>query len=165
MKAKLLIETVVAGETISKEKLSSPEIKLYISRKISSIQETFKKVNTNLIDDDLDEVRYLSKKKTKSPTKKTTVEETFDLWKQNNSIAQIASIRVLTKQTIYGHFVKLVQSKQIAIEDIIPIDKLVQLADAFKGYKEESLSVLMENHGDKFSWEEARMFKASLNLS
>ena len=164
MKAKLLIETVVAGETISKEKLTSPEIKLYVSRKVTAIQATFKKVNANLIDDDLDEERYLPKKKTKSPTKKTTVEETYDLWKQNNSIAEIASIRVLTKQTIYGHFVKLIQSEKVAIEDIIPSDTLDELAAAFKDYKEESLNALMEKHGDKFSWEEARMFKASLNI-
>jgi uncharacterized protein YpbB len=164
MKAKLLIETVVAGETISKEKLTSPDIKLYVSRKVAAIQATFKKVNANLIDDDLDEERYLPKKKTKSPTKKTTVEETYDLWKQNNSIAEIASIRVLTKPTIYGHFVKLIQSEKVAIEDIIPSDTLDELAAAFKGYKEESLNALMEKHGDKFSWEEARMFKASLNI-
>jgi uncharacterized protein YpbB len=164
MKAKLLIETVVAGETISKEKLTSPEIKLYVSRKVAAIQATFKKVNANLIDDDLDEERYLPKKKTKSPDKKTTVEETYDLWKQNNSIAEIASIRVLTKQTIYGHFVKLIQSEKVAIEDIIPSDKLDELAAAFQGYKEESLNALMEKYGDKFSWEEARMFKASLNI-
>ena len=164
MKAKLLIETVVAGETISKEKLTSPDIKLYVSRKVAAIQATFKKVNANLIEDDLDEERYLPKKKTKSPTKKTTVEETYDLWKQNNSIAEIASIRVLTKQTIYGHFVKLIQSEKVAIEDIIPSDKLDELAAAYKGYKDESLNALMEKHGDKFSWEEARMFKASLNI-
>jgi uncharacterized protein YpbB len=164
MKAKLLIENVVAGETISKEKLTSPDIKLYVSRKIAAIQATFKKVNANLIDDDLDEERYLPKKKTKSTDKKTTVEETYDLWKQNNSIAEIASIRVLTKQTIYGHFVKLIQSEKVAIEDIIPSDKLDQLAAAFKGYKEESLNPLMEKHSNQFSWEEARMFKASLNI-
>ena len=164
IKAKLLIETVVTGETISKEKLTSPEIQLYISRKVASIQATFKKVNSNLIEDDLDEERYLPKKKTTSPTKKTTVEETYDLWKQNNSIAEIASIRVLTKQTIYGHFVKLIQSEKVAIEEIIPSDKLDELAAAFKGYKEESLNALMEKHGDSFSWEEARMFKASLNI-
>ncbi len=164
MKAKLLIETVVVGETISKEKLTSPEIQLYISRKVTAIQATFKKVNANLIEDDLDEERYLPKKKTKSTTKKTTVEETYDLWKQNNSIAEIASIRVLTKQTIYGHFVKLIQSEKVAIEDIIPSDKLDELAAAFKGYKDESLNALMEKHGDSFSWEEARMFKASLNI-
>ena len=164
MKAKLLIETVVAGETISKEKLTSPEIKMYVSRKVAAIQATFKKVNANLIDDDLDEERYLPKKKTKSPTKKTTVEETYDLWKQNNSIAEIAAIRLLTKQTIYSHFVRLIQTEVVAIEDIIPADKLDELATAFKGYKEESLNALMEKHGDKFSWEEARMFKASLNI-
>ena len=164
MKAKFLIETVVAGETISKEKLTSPDIKLYVSRKVAAIQATFKKVNANLIEDDLDEERYLPKKKTKSPDKKTTVEETYDLWKQNNSIAEIASIRVLTKQTIYGHFVKLIQSEKVAIEDIIPSETLDELAAAFKDYKEESLNALMEKHGDKFSWEEARMFKASLNI-
>ncbi len=164
MKAKLLIETVVAGETISKEKLTSPDIKLYVSRKVAAIQATFKKVNANLINDDLDEERYLPKKKTKSTDKKTTVEETYDLWKQNNSIAEIASIRVLTKQTIYGHFVKLIQSEKVAIEDIIPSDKLDHLAAAFKGYKEESLNPLMEKHSNQFSWEEARMFKASLNI-
>ncbi len=164
MKAKLLIETVVAGETISKEKLTSPEIQLYISRKVTAIQATFKKVNANLIEDDLDEERYLPKKKSKSSTKKTTIEETYDLWKQNNSIDEIASIRVLTKQTIYGHFVKLIQSEKVAIEDIIPSDKLDELAAAFKGYKDESLNALMEKHSDSFSWEEARMFKASLNI-
>ncbi len=164
MKAKLLIETVVAGETISKEKLTSPEIKNYVSRKVAAIQATFKKVNANLIDDELDEERYLPKKKSKSPTKKTTVEETYDLWKQNNSVTEIAAIRVLTKQTIYGHFVKLIQSEKVAIEDIIPSDTLDKLAAAFESYKEESLNALMEKHGDKFSWEEARMFKASLNI-
>jgi uncharacterized protein YpbB len=164
MKAKLLIETVVAGETISKERLTSPEIKMYVSRKVTAIQATFKKVNANLIEDDLDEERYLPKKKSKSPTKKTTVEETYDLWKQNNSIAEIASIRMLTKQTIYSHFVRLIQTELVAIEDLIPLDKLDQLATAFEGYKEESLNALMEKYGDTFSWEEARMFKASLTI-
>jgi uncharacterized protein YpbB len=164
MKAKLLIETVLAGETISKEKLSSPEIKMYVSRKTAAIQATFKKVNANLIEDDLDEERYLPKKKIKSPTKKTTVEETYDLWKQNNSIAEIASIRMLTQQTIYNHFVRLIQTEVVAIEDILPSDTLDELAAAFEGYKEESLNTLMEKHGDKFSWEEAKMFKASLNI-
>jgi hypothetical protein len=52
----------------------------------------------------------------------------------------------------------------VAIEDLIPSDKLDELAAAFEGYKEESLNGLMEKHSDKFSWEEARMFKASLNI-
>jgi hypothetical protein len=47
MKAKLLIETVVAGETISKEKLTSDVIKSYISHKTEAIQKQFKEVNVS----------------------------------------------------------------------------------------------------------------------
>ena len=163
MKAKLLIETVVAGETISKEKLTSSEIKNYISRKITVIQEQFKKANITLIDDDKDLVRYTSSKsKTKLP-KKSTVQETYDLWVEKKSIADIATIRVLTKQTIYSHFVQLIQTKAVSISEVLPEEKIQTLAKAFQGYKEESLNTLMEKNSEKFTWNEARMYKASLN--
>jgi hypothetical protein len=35
---------------------------------------------------------------------------------RKKSIDEIATIRVLTKQTIYSHFVKLIQTKAVAIE-------------------------------------------------
>ena len=163
MKAKLLIETVVAGETISKEKLSSAEIKLYISRKKEAIQTQFKELNITLIDDNNDIERYTAKKSKTAVPKKSTVQETYELWVEKKSIAEIASIRVLTKQTIYGHFVKLIQTKAVSISEVLPQDTLQDLASAFAGYREESLNALMEKNGQKFSWEEARMYKASLN--
>ena len=163
MKAKLLIETVVAGETISKEKLTSEEIKKYISRKTTAIQEQFKKVNVTLIDDDKDLERYTSKKsKTKAP-KKSTIQETYELWVEKKSISDIATIRVLTKQTIYSHFVQLIQTKAVSISEVLPADKIQTLTQAFQGYKEESLNTLMEKNSEKFTWNEARMYKASLN--
>ncbi|QZK89047.1 AAA family ATPase [Flavobacterium sp. CHNK8] len=163
MKAKLLIETVVSGETISKEKLTSSEIKTYIIRKTEAIQKQFKELNVTLIEDEKDLERYTSKKGKTTVPKKTTVQETYELWVEKKSIEDIAAIRVLTKQTIYGHFVKLIQTKAVAINEVLPEDKLQELAIAFAGYKEESLNALMEQHGTKFSWDEARMFKASLN--
>ncbi|TWI01164.1 helix-turn-helix protein [Flavobacterium tiangeerense] len=163
MKAKLLIETVVSGETISKEKLTSSEIKTYIIRKTEAIQKQFKELNVTLIEDEKDLERYTSKKGKTNVPKKTTVQETYELWVEKKSIEDIAAIRVLTKQTIYGHFVKLIQTKAVAINEVLPEDKLQELAIAFAGYKEESLNALMEQHGTKFSWDEARMFKASLN--
>ena len=163
MKAKLLIETVVAGETISKEKLSSAEIKSYISRKKEAIQKQFKELNITLIDDNNDIERYTAKKSKTAVPKKSTVQETYELWVEKKSIAEIASIRVLTKQTIYGHFVKLIQTKAVSISEVLPQDTLQDLAAAFEGYREESLNALMEKNGQKFSWEEARMYKASLN--
>lgn len=163
MKAKLLIEIVVAGETISKENLSSSEIKSYITRKTGAIQKQFKEVNVTLIEDEKDLERYKAKKGKTTVPKKSTVQETYDLWVEKKSIEDIAAIRVLTKQTIYGHFVKLIQTKAVAINELLPQDKLQDLAAAFAGYKEESLNALMEQHGTKFSWDEARMYKASLN--
>jgi len=164
MKAKLLIETVVAGEPISKEKLTSDEIKKYLTRKTEAIQNQFKKVHVTLIEDEKDLERYTAKKKTDSKApKKSTVEITYELWLDKNSIQDIATIRKLTTQTIESHLVKLIQSKKVSVQDILPQDKIKQLAEAFKHYKEESLTAMKEQFGEKYSWDELRMFKASLN--
>jgi uncharacterized protein YpbB len=164
MKAKLLIETVVSGETISKEKLSSDEIKQYKTNKLKIIQEEFKSVNVTLIEDEVDLERYTKTKKTTKEPKKSTVQETYELWLQKNTIKEIAGIRKFTEETILSHLTKLIQSQTIKINDVLPEDKIVELTEAFYGYKEESISPLKEKYGDKFSWEELRMFKASLNV-
>ncbi|WP_366185765.1 helix-turn-helix domain-containing protein [Flavobacterium ovatum] len=164
MKAKLLIETVVAGESISKEKLTSSDIKNYLSRKTNAIQNQFKETHVTLIEDEADVDRYAAKQKTdKKGPKKSTVDETFELWQAKNSIAEIAILRKVTTQTIEGHLVKLIQAKKVAITDLLPEDKIKELTEAFQFYQEESLSPLKEKLGNKFSWEELKMFKASLN--
>ena len=165
MKTKLLIETIASGEAISKEKLSSQEIKFYKVKKLERIQEGFKKVNVTLIEDNYDIERYTSKKdlKTKEP-KKSTVQETYELWQQNNSIREIAAIRKLTEQTIGGHLAKLIESETINITAILPEDKIQELAKAFEGYTEDSLNPLKEKYGNTFTWDELKMFKASLGV-
>ena len=163
MKAKLLVNTVVSGATISKENLISEEIKSYRINKINSIQAKYKELNITLVQDDFDVDRYANKKgsKTKEP-KKSTTQETYELWQQKNSIKEIAAIRKLTAQTIYGHFSKLIESGQVQLHDVLPEDKIEALSKVFKGFKGESLAELMEKHGDKFTWNEMRMFKASI---
>ncbi|NDP26273.1 MAG: AAA family ATPase [Flavobacterium sp.] len=162
MKAKLLIETVVAGETISKEKLSSDEIKYYKINKLKTIQDDFKAVNVTLIEDEVDLERYTKKEKEKKEPKKSTVQETYELWLEKNTIKEIAAIRKLTSQTIGTHIAKLIESEIISITAVLPEDKLLDLAAAFKGYKEETLNGLKEHYGEKFTWDELKMFKASL---
>jgi uncharacterized protein YpbB len=162
MKAKLLIATVVAGETISKEKLTSEAIKYYKIRKIEIIRSKFKEVNVTLIEDEADLDRYTKKKKTTKETKKSTVQETYELWLEKNTIKEIAAIRKFTPETILGHLTKLIQEQTITINDVLPEDKILDLAEVFKEYNGESVSPLKEKHGDKFTWEELRMFKASL---
>ena len=64
---------------------------------------------------------------------------------------------------ITSHFTKLIQDKAVSINDIMLEDKIEILTKAFYGYKEESLTPMKEQLGDDFSWEELKMFKASLN--
>lgn len=161
MKAKLMIEILVKGETISKEKLSSDEIKYYRINKMETVTQEFKKVKITLIDDEEDIDRYAKKEKKKEP-KKSTLQETFELWQQQLSVAEIASIRKLTEQTIGGHLAKLIEAKSIKISEVLPEDKIIELAEAFKGFEGNSVTELKEKYGEKFSWDELKMFKASL---
>lgn len=163
MKAKLLIETVVEDKEICKENLASDAIKQYRIRKWENIREEFKNLNITLIEDEADASRYSKKKKTKEP-KKSTVQETYELWIQKNTIAEIAGIRKLTKQTISNHLAKLIETGTIDISNVLPEDRIEKLAEIFKGYKEESLNPLKEQYGDAFTWDELKLFKASLNV-
>jgi hypothetical protein len=51
----------------------------------------------------------------------------------------------------------------VQLSDILPEDKISDLRVAFKAFKGESLGDLKEIHGDKFSWNELKLYKASLN--
>lgn len=164
LKAKLLVAALVKGEAISKEKLTSAEIKEYKTIKLNRVFEDFKKANITLIEDEKDAERYAPKKSGTKEPKKSTVELTYELWLQKKTIPEIALIRKYNQETILSHLTKLIQSKTITISDVLPEDKVLALREAFEGYQEESVSPLKEKYGDTFSWEELRMFKASLNL-
>jgi hypothetical protein len=165
MKAKLMVATLVQGEAISKEKLTSAEIKQYKTIKIDRVFEDFKKANITLIEDEKDAERYAPKKSGTKEAKKSTVELTYELWLEKKTIQEIALIRKYNQETILSHLTKLIQSKTITISEVFPEDKVLALSEAFEGYKEESVSPLKDKYGDTFSWEELRMFKASLNLN
>lgn len=68
----------------------------------------------------------------------------------------------MTEQTIGGHLAKLIEAKSIKISEVLPEDKIVELAEAFKGFEGNSVTELKEKYGEKFSWDELKMFKASL---
>lgn len=166
MKARLLMDIVVSRETINKDSLSSPAIKNYKSDKISKIRDEQKSANTDMFHVEEPLSRYTAKKADKTAEKgpkKTTVEETHELWLQKNSIDDIARIRKLTVQTVETHFIKLIQAKKVDISDVLSYDKILALREAFQFYQEESLAPLKEKYGDEFTWDELKMFKASIN--
>jgi uncharacterized protein YpbB len=163
-KAKLLTNIIVEGKEISKKNLISEDMSTYKINKLVVVAERFRTSHAALVEDDEDVSYYTDskKKKTKEP-KKSTIEDTLELWKQNLTIYEIAKQRKLTPQTIYNHFTKLIQMEIVQLSDILPEDKISELKAAFKDFKGESLGELKEIHGDKFSWDELRLYKASLS--
>jgi uncharacterized protein YpbB len=112
--------------------------------------------------DDYETERYAPKKKKTGEPKKTTLEETFELWQQKMSIADIAKTRKLTETTILSHFAGLIQVGKADIADVLPFDKIEALKDAFEDFDGESLSNLKEKYGDAFTWGELRLYRASI---
>lgn len=168
-KALKMIATLAENKEISKENLISDEIQHYKRNKMQTVIAHFKTLKYDLIEEDSEEedfdtYHYMPKKKKAKEPKKSTIQETYELWQQNMSIDEIAKARVLTKNTIYGHFTKLIQAKTVSVHDLLPEDKISELNALFEGYNEESLSPLKEKVGDLYSWEELRLFKAAKSL-
>lgn len=162
MKTRKLMEAVLEGEEITKSNLISPEIHSYKLKKLETIRKGIKENPVSLLEesgDDYEAERYPAKKK---EPKKSTLEQTLELWQGNVPIAEIARIRKLTETTILSHFAGLIQVGKINISEVLPEDKIASLTKAFEGFEGESLSELKDNHGDEFSWSDLKLFKASI---
>lgn len=165
MKAKLFVQAIVSGEEISKENLNSSQIKNYKINKLESIQSQFKSMNVTLIEDEIDIERYASKKKPKiKEPKKATFLITYELWQDKNSVKEIAEIRKLTTQTIYTHLAKLIEIKAVSISEILPEDRIHELVKIFEGFDGESLTPLKEKYGNQVTWDELKVFNATLKI-
>lgn len=162
MKAQKLVVVVLSGNLISKENLTSAEIKMYKGNLLQEVKNAFKEQKGALIEiEEPTEIQYKIKpKKAPKLPKKSTFEETYELWKDNNSIESIAIARKLTKQTIAGHIARLIEEKKIEITEVLPSLLLEKLEKAFENYNEVSLNPLKEKYGDEFSWDELKMYKA-----
>lgn len=165
MKAQKLVQVIVSGQIIAKENLTSYEIQTYKANLLRGVQENFKQQKGALVEEAVQENRYIKTKTDKKATKKSTYEETYELWMEHNSIEAIASTRKLTTGTISGHIAKLIEAGRVEIKDVLPSLLLEKLAVAFEGYTEESLTPLKEQHGDAFSYDELRLYKAFLSIN
>ena len=70
-------------------------------------------------------------------------------------------MRKLTAQTIATHLTKLIETETISIYEVLPEDKITELANAFKDYHEETLNGLKEQYGNQFTWDELKLFQAA----
>ncbi|MDG1175470.1 MAG: helix-turn-helix domain-containing protein, partial [Flavobacteriales bacterium] len=160
MKAKLLVKIIVSGEEITKENLTSEEIILYKTTKRKKIR---KLIAEKLGEEEEEESLYEEPKSKKGKSKKKpSIEVTLELWQANQSVPETAKQRKLTEATIFSHLVKLINQNYIELKDVLPQDRIMELAEVFENYTEETLSELKQISGDKFTYEELRLYKTQI---
>ena len=86
----------------------------------------------------------------------------FDLFKASRSIAEIAEERGLTANTIEGHLATYVAKGELAITEVIPEEKYLELKQAMAATTYASLSELKSQIDDKFTFGEIRMVMKEL---
>ncbi len=163
MKAQLLMKALAEGKEISKENLSSLTLGEYRINHLVAIAEILRTGNLDLDEDEEDEGYYERPEAKKKTTKKQTTEITLELWREAKKIEEIAEIRKLTVQTIYGHMAKLIAQKSVEISEILPNQRIAALKTIMDANVELSLSEIKEKVGNKYTWEELRLFKASVS--
>ena len=70
----------------------------------------------------------------------------------------------MSEGTIIGHFVKLIKMGELQLEEVMSSDRISELADIFEGYTELSLTPLKEKVGEEFTWDELKLYRASMEI-
>lgn len=104
------------------------------------------------------------KRKRKEPKaiKTDTKAESFNLYKEGKSIAEIAQQRNLATQTIEGHLAYYVQQGELKVEDLVSRGKIVLIEPVAREFATESLTTLKEKLGNDISFGEIRLVLASI---
>jgi len=91
------------------------------------------------------------------PVKGETYRISLEMFQQGKSIQEIATERSLTIGTIEGHLARYITSGEIAITDIIPLERFEQLKKNISNTVFENLSDLRQKLGDEYSYNELRL--------
>ncbi len=85
-----------------------------------------------------------------------TSRETFKLFKDGMSMAEIASLRKLSPMTVEGHLTNFIQTGDLDVSQFVTHDKLLVIKDAVEKYGDERLAPLKEILGDDYSYVEIK---------
>ena len=101
------------------------------------------------------------------PVKKKgdTHSETFKLYKEGQSIAEIAKTRALAVSTIESHLTKFIRSGDIKIDELVSREKFILIESAFNGFDGGSITPIKQQLGDEVSFGEIRLVMAGLGIN
>ncbi len=167
-KANLMLEATISGRELTKETILNDEIKNYRIAKIAVIKHDMQaKGDMFAATSDFDEDLYIRTPKTKSKTKQkeakvSTYMQTLELFESGMSIPEIAKKRQFSIKTIYGHMEKLIMEEKLEVHHFLSEEKLAYLKKTVNIEAAATLSELKEQVDESISWEELKLYRASL---
>jgi len=81
---------------------------------------------------------------------------TLQMFRENKSIAEIATIRGLTYGTVENHLITFIPSGEVAVDELVPTQKLEQIIRAIRDSRFSSLTSVKQRLGEDFSFGEIR---------
>jgi hypothetical protein len=162
-KAKQLIHCIVNELPLEKDQKWENEIIAYKQAKIELVKQEMRQDNATFdFDTDFIQIKTKRQKRETKKKKKSTYEITLDMLKDGNSMKEIAKERQLSTQTITNHCERLLKTEKIELRDLLESERINKLSDVFDDYDGGSLTELKEKVGRKFTWDELKLYRASL---
>ncbi|NLA24219.1 MAG: AAA family ATPase [Bacteroidales bacterium] len=99
------------------------------------------------------------KEKEKKPASKAI---SFEMYRANKSISEIAQERGFVESTIFGHLAQYVASGELSGEELIGAEKILEIKEFLSDKETTSLSELVSMCDNKYSYAELRVAIAAL---
>lgn len=164
-KSKQLIHAIVNDLPLEKDQTWENEIIAYKMGKIAAVKQEMRQENTGFdFDTDFIKVKTKREKRESKPKVKTksTYDTTLEMLQEGKSIEEIANERQLSVNTITTHCERLLKNEKIELSDLLDDKRIGQLSEVFNDFDGGSLSDLKEKVGTKFTWDELKLYRASL---
>ncbi|XOV66146.1 MAG: helix-turn-helix domain-containing protein [Fluviicola sp.] len=163
-KSLALVQAIRDGKTLDQSITKTPDIKNYKVAKIELVKSELMANKSTL---DFDTVTFdlktKDRKKPEKKKKKSTYEATRELIQAGKTIEDVAKERQLSVGTISTHCARLIQQEKIELRDVMDKEKRNALYDLFEDhYEGGSLTPLKEQVGDQYTWDELKLYQASL---
>jgi ATP-dependent DNA helicase RecQ len=94
---------------------------------------------------------------------KDTFRTTLDMFRDGRSINDIASERGLQPSTVESHLARFVESGEVRLDELVPIEKIETIREAVIKFKDQNaLSPIKEFLGDNYTYGEIRAVLAAI---
>lgn len=162
-KTRLLTEAICNKRSIEKSVIMSDEVRNYKMAKIEMVKNEMRATNSTFdFDTDFVQLKTKSQKKKPADKKGSTYDTTLEMVKVGKSIKEIANERQLSVGTISTHCARLVMLEKMELRNVMDAKMISELEDVFSDYEGGSMSDLKEKVGNKFTWDELKLYQASL---